>query len=411
MNTGYLTIDLLPVWFWVLTLGLFGLAIGSFLNVVIYRLPLMYPEDLEDEEEDSSSNTEKALSKEEQEAKELAKKQVAEQAAKASNKWDTEGKRITLSYPRRSRCPNCNHEITALENIPVLSYIFLGGKCSGCKVKISPIYPFVELLTAIAFLLAFYHQTTQPVFSIADYIANVAFICINISLIFIDYQKMILPNQLTIGGAILAFIVRIFVINEPNPYTTFFAMFLAAVILAMVVVVAAMLIVENRLFRLGVIAVIFLVFSFGLFWLAQNPEKILDTQEKFLMVWETNLLHHSSLTSLLNGIMGAIIGSGSLIVLAGLFFIVRGIEGMGVGDFKMMLLVGMFLGWKLTLSTILLAPALAMPIVIGVFLVKGREAWQTRLPFGVFLGAGAIVSLLFGKQLITLYLQLQGIQN
>jgi leader peptidase (prepilin peptidase)/N-methyltransferase len=410
VNTGYPTIDLLPIWFWLLTVGLFGLAIGSFLNVVIYRLPLMYPEDFEDEEEDSN-DIEETLSKEEQEAKKLAKKQAAEQAAKASNKWDTEGKRITLSYPKRSRCPNCNHEITALENIPVLSYVVLGGKCSSCKQKISIIYPFVEALTAIAFLLAFYHQVNQPMFSIPDYIANVVFICLNISLIFIDYQKMILPNQLTIGGAILAFIVRIFIVNEPNPFTTFFAMFLAGITLAMVVIVAIMLVIETRIIRLGIIAIVFSLFCFGLFWLSKNPDAILDTQERFLIIWQAKLINHTSLTSLINGLMGAIIGAGSLIVLAGLFFIVRGIEGMGVGDFKMMMFVGMFLGWKLTISTILLAPALAMPIVIAVFLAKGREAWQTRLPFGVFLGAGAIVSLLFGKQIIDFYLQLQGIGN
>ncbi len=97
---------------------LFSLLIGSFLNVVIYRLPVMMERDW------------------------------AEQCSDLAGKPPEKSEPFNLVVPR-SRCPECGHAITALQNIPVISYLWLRGKCAGCKTKISVRYPMVELATAL----------------------------------------------------------------------------------------------------------------------------------------------------------------------------------------------------------------------------------------------------------------------
>ena len=104
-----------------------GLAIGSFLNVVIYRLPEMMNREWRQD----------CL-------------EFLQQPADATTA------RFNLSTPR-SRCASCGHEITILENIPVLSYLLLGGKCSSCKTRLSLQYPLVELFTAVISVIVGWH--------------------------------------------------------------------------------------------------------------------------------------------------------------------------------------------------------------------------------------------------------------
>jgi len=109
------------------TLLVIGAVVGSFLNVVIYRLPVMMQREwrhdcLEFLEQPDDATAEK----------------------------------FNLNTPR-SRCGNCGHQITALENIPIISYLVLGGKCSDCKIAISPQYPMVELFTAILSVVVGWH--------------------------------------------------------------------------------------------------------------------------------------------------------------------------------------------------------------------------------------------------------------
>ena len=107
-----------PAWL-LTTTALLGLMVGSFLNVVIHRLPLI----MEREWRDQCA-------------------ELLEQPTQATDQA------ITLSKPR-SRCPHCGHAIGAVENIPVLSYLWLRGKCSGCGARISPRYPIIEVVTAV----------------------------------------------------------------------------------------------------------------------------------------------------------------------------------------------------------------------------------------------------------------------
>src|SRR5262249_425499 len=94
-----------------------SLAVGSFLNVVIHRLPKML------------------------------ERQWAAHPPELNGQPPATGPRYDLVAPR-SQCPACGHQITALQNIPLISYFALGGKCAACKARISPRYPLVEALTA-----------------------------------------------------------------------------------------------------------------------------------------------------------------------------------------------------------------------------------------------------------------------
>lgn len=118
-----------PMTFALVSLAL-GLLIGSFLNVVIYRLPLMM----------------------QREWREECRALLQDNAPVAT---DDEAP-FNLLVPR-SACPHCGHRITALENIPVLSYLFLRGKCSGCKAKISRRYPIIEFVTGVATATVAWH--------------------------------------------------------------------------------------------------------------------------------------------------------------------------------------------------------------------------------------------------------------
>jgi leader peptidase (prepilin peptidase)/N-methyltransferase len=144
-----------------------GLCIGSFLNVVIYRLPKMM---------------ERAWR---EECAELA----GSNAAQAGGAMP---ERFNLFLPR-SRCPSCGKGITALQNIPVVSYLALRGKCAGCKAAISPKYPFVELLAGTGAAYAAWRFGA----SLAA-LGAALFIWFTIALAFIDQETGLLPDDLTL---------------------------------------------------------------------------------------------------------------------------------------------------------------------------------------------------------------------
>lgn len=119
-------------------------------------------------------------------------------------------KNESISKPR-SHCPNCKNQLRFWENIPVLSYLLLGGKCSKCKIKISLRYPLVEVLTAIVFGIIYYYYSLS-----IETILLMTFFSIVIIITFIDIDVQLIPNNLLIISSlpIIAFIF----INQSNLY-------------------------------------------------------------------------------------------------------------------------------------------------------------------------------------------------
>ncbi|HUK88807.1 MAG TPA: A24 family peptidase, partial [Blastocatellia bacterium] len=107
--------------------------------------------------------------------------------------------------------------------------------------------------------------------------------------------------------------------------------------------------------------------------------------------------------SALGSLIGAAVGAGIIWGIRAAYFWVRGVEGMGLGDVKMMLMVGAYVGWQLSLITILLGSLAGSVIGIAVIGFK-RGSMKTQIPFGVFLGPAAIIALFFGTRLINWYL-------
>jgi leader peptidase (prepilin peptidase) / N-methyltransferase len=268
--------------------GICGAIIGSFLNVVVHRVPL----------EES------------------------------------------IVFPN-SRCPSCGGAIAFYDNIPVLSWVMLGAKCRSCKERISIRYPAVELLTAALFVGVAWHTGLSAALPF-----DLVFTSALLALVFIDAEHMILPNVITYPGIVFAVIARIAI-----PYLTGTPHF-------------------DDLPSL----------SHGA--LANMP------------VW---------VVSLAGALIGALIGGGSLWLMGWTWEKLRGIEAMGLGDVKMMFMVGAYLGWRLTILTIFVG--VLSGSVIGIMLMarKGQRNMQMLLPFGVFLGLGAVAALLFGAPLVEWY--------
>ncbi len=172
----------------------FGLCIGSFLNVVIHRLPrMMEREWLSDI---SSTVSESLHFKNDNEAKRLAG-ELGEHVSKSFKEP------FGLAFPR-SRCPKCGHQITAFENVPLVSYLVLRGKCSKCNAKIGFRYPVVELLAGIA---AWYAAARLgPTFHA---VAAMLFVWATIALAMIDQDTGFLPDDLTLALLWLGLLVNL----------------------------------------------------------------------------------------------------------------------------------------------------------------------------------------------------------
>ena len=268
-------------------LGIVGAVIGSFLNVVIHRIP----------------------------------------------------REQSIVFPN-SACPKCRQPIKPYDNIPIVSYLILRGRCRNCGVHISSRYPAVEALTAILFAAVTWHDGLS--FALAF---DLAFVAAMLALIFIDAEHMILPNAITYPGIIFALLTRIFV-----PYLAGPAHF--------------------------------------------------DDLPQLLNVFPALPLW---LTSLTGALIGALAGGGSLWLMGFMWEKLRGVEAMGFGDVKMMLMVGAFLGWRLTILTILLGALTGSLAGMVVMYRRGSRNMQMMLPFGIFLGIGSIVSLFFGSRIIIWY--------
>ena len=268
---------------------LFGAAIGSFLNVVIHRVP-----------NDQS-----------------------------------------IVFPN-SACPACGSSIKPYDNIPILSWLLLRGRCRNCSEPISFRYPAVELFTALLFVLVYSQFGFTAFLPVA-----LVFCAAIVALIFIDAEHMILPNVITYPMIGFGILVRLF-------FPSFFS---------------GGYISDINLWPVSAIS-----------------------------GWSQIFL------SLAGAMLGCLVGGGFLWLVGEIWKRLRGVDAMGLGDVKMMAAVGALLGWRLTfLSTFIGAFAGAVAGVVLVAKQRDRDL-QTQIPFGIFLGIGSIVSLLFGDRLIDWYL-------
>ena len=301
-------------------LFLLGLIFGSFLNVCIYRMP----------------------------------------------------QGLSVVAPR-SACPQCKTPIRAYDNIPVLSWILLRGRCRDCKAPISPRYAVIELLTALLFTASFLR------FGFTFEAAKACMLSfLLIGLVFTDADCHLLPDELTLSGLGIGLAFSLFV-----PVDSFFSQILPISI-----------------------------------WRGVPSE----------FSWR--------LASLLDSLMGAALGAAFIYGAGFLYLKWKGIEGMGFGDVKLMAMIGGFFGMRLTIIVIFAAAMVGSIFGLTLILIvwrkrlrrrlqRGKEpasvarrrAWQSarllyrqyEIPFGSFLGSVALLMLFYGDVIVRWYMRLYGV--
>jgi leader peptidase (prepilin peptidase) / N-methyltransferase len=266
-----------------------------------------------------------------------------------------------------SACPQCGKAIQFYDNVPVLSWLMLGGKCRHCSARITPRYLIVELLTASVFLVCYSHfGLTLATLKCA------IFGFLLLGLIFTDAETHLLPDKMTLSGLVIGLIFSWFVpVND-----------LLSVLLP------------------------------GSLQIPLSP-------------------HFSyRLYSFMDATLAAVVGASFLYGAGAIYLRARGVEGMGFGDVKLMAMIGSFVGLRLTILTIFAASlagsAFGLSTVLAVWLkrterrkrafhetgaIARKRAWPSamvalrryQMPFGVFLGTMGLGTFLFGQRLLRWY--------
>lgn len=219
-----------------------------------------------------------------------------------------------------SHCPNCKKDILWCDNIPVISYLLLLGKCRFCKTKISYRYPLVELLTALLLTALFFGFGITPKF-----FAYSVLVCGLIVATFVDFDIQEIPDEISLGG---------------------------------------------------IVAGLVLAFIFP---------SIMGEAARF--------------KGLLNSLIGALAGGGSIYLLGVFGKLAFKKEAMGGGDVKLMAMIGAFIGMKLVILTFFIAPFFGAVPGIILKMRDGREI----IPYGPFLSLAAIVSIFFGNRMLSVF--------
>lgn len=230
---------------------------------------------------------------------------------------DEKKQTFNLCVPR-SRCPHCGHQITALENIPIVSYLFLGGKCADCRAPISLRYPSIELTTGLLSMAVIY-------FFGATWLGLAALIftwCL-IALTMIDIDTQLLPDSITLPLVWLGLIVNSF----------------------------------------------------------------------------------NGFTSLQSALWGAVAGYLILWSIYWLFKLLTGKEGMGYGDFKLLAALGAWMGWQFLPQIILMSSLVGAVIGIMLMIIKKRGK-EIPIPFGPYLAIAGWIALIWGDHINRQYLLL-----
>ena len=342
----------------------FGAAVGSFLNVCIYRWPVD----------------------------------------------------LSINRPRRSFCPQCNQPIPWHQNLPLVSWLALGGRCATCGAKISFRYFAVELVTALLFLAIWQRFPWQVAIA---YWIFVSFLIIGT---FIDFEHFIIPDRVTIGGTIAG--------------------------VACSVVVPALMQTDSRV-AAGIRAALAAAFGYVILWIVLEAGKIAfgrkriefdaptpftwkkrDDDADFVVGTEESLwseyfarekdrlllqcdevriddCEYGSVTLAFR--YDRVNADGRVLMLDDVTYI-SGVtrelviprEAMGRGDLKFLAAIGAFLGWRAVLFSLFVGSLLGS--VIGLItLVVGKPVWSAKLPFGPYLAFGALTWMFFGELVLRWY--------
>jgi len=344
-----------------------GATVGSFLNVCIYRLP----------------------------------------------------RDLSVNEPRRSFCPSCQKQIPWHQNIPLVSWLFLRGRCANCGSRIAFRYFAVELLTALLFLAVWRQFPWQVA------LAYWVFVSLLVAGTFIDFEHFIIPDEITIGGTIAGLVASFIVpalMSTDSRWTALLTSALSALLgylVLWVVLEAGKKAFGKKKIRLDAPTAFqwtrkgddadFVVGEEKALWseyfsrehdllILHCDEAVIDGRN----VGKTTLRFHYNRVTL----NGEEIALDTLEQISG---VVRELEipreAMGRGDLKFLAAIGAFLGWRAVLFSIFAGSLLGSLVGLATLLI-GRRVWSAKLPFGPYLAFGALIWMFCGAALLGWYLTL-----
>ena len=345
----------------------FGAVVGSFLNVCIYRLP----------------------------------------------------RDLSVNRPRRSFCPACKKEIPWYQNLPLVSWLVLHGRCANCGSKITFRYFAVELVTALLFLAVWIYFPWQTA------LAYWLFVSLLVVATFVDFEHFIIPDEITLGGVAAGLIASLILPALMSTDRRIVALTLSAGSAALGYAIL-WLVLEGGKIAFGK-KKIRLEQSTAFSWTRTGDDaEFIVGQERGL--WSDYfarekdlLLLHCDEAMIDQRAFGRVtlqfhydhvtIADETLVLdqVDRISGVVRELqiprEAMGRGDLKFLAAIGAFLGWRAVLFTIF-AGSLLGSIVGLTTLVIGKRVWSAKLPFGPYLAAGALLWMFFGGALVRRYIDL-----
>ncbi len=293
-----------------------------------------------------------------------------------------------------SHCVHCKKPIAWYDNIPLISYLILGGKCRHCHKKYSFRYFFVELVTAVSFLLFYKYFGLKMIL-----FPYLVMMCGFIVATFVDFEHRIIPDEISVLGIIAGVTFSGFIplLHDASYEPTYYGRWAvgAIVLLALLLHGILFLIVKKEdepapeqsgpsiyepIFY-GTIAV-------GLVYI------VLRAAGDFFNLPLTGL--EGCLAALESAYIGAFVGGGSIYLMGILGDLIFRKESMGGGDVKLMAMVGAFMGWKYALLTFFLAPFFGA--IYG--LAEKIRTKESTIAYGPFLVLGALLSLFMGDVII-----------
>ncbi len=323
---------------------------------------------------------------------------------------------LSINRPRRSFCPNCKQPIPWQQNLPLISWIVLRGRCANCGAKISFRYFAVELVTALLFLAIWESFPWQVA---TAYWVFVSFLIIGT---FIDFEHFIIPDRVTIGGVIagVAFSVTVpALMGTDSRLAAGVRSFLAAAlgyVILWIVLEAGKIAFGRKRIRFEAPTLFtwakrgddadFVVGTEESLWsdyFAREKDRLL------LICEEVRIDHHTYGNVTLDFRYDRVTAEGHVTMLDDVTHI-SGVarelviprEAMGRGDLKFLAAIGAFLGWRAVLFS-LFAGSLLGSIVGLITLVVGKPVWSAKLPFGPYLAFGAVTWMFFGTFFLRWY--------
>ena len=323
---------------------------------------------------------------------------------------------LSINRPRRSFCPQCKQPISWYQNLPLVSWLALGGRCAHCGAKIAFRYFAVELVTALLFLAIWQRFPWQVAIA---YWIFVSFLIIGT---FIDFEHFIIPDQVTIGGTIAGLIANCAVPALMHTDSRIAAVIRSALGAALGYL-ALWLVLEAGKVAFGRKRIRFDTPTPFTWTKREDDADLVVGSEKSL--WsdhfarekdrllldcdDVKIDNHSYAGVTLDFHYDRVAVEGNVLALdhvTQISGVARGLliprEAMGRGDLKFIAAIGAFLGWRAALFS-LFAGSLLGSIIGLITLIAGKRVWSAKLPFGPYLAFGAVSWMFFGELFLRWY--------